>query len=187
MNRICMSASLLIAAVATHVPIATAGVVSVGQGGFIVARDVQVNAAPERVYRHYVEDYGRWWHPSHSWSGDALNFTLDAQPGGCLCERWAGGAAQHMRVGYVEPGRVLRLVGGLGPLQQLGLSGTLNLNFAAAGEGTLLKLEYRVAGYDPAGFDKLAPLVDGVLGEALDRLKSFVETGVPVPTQAAQP
>jgi len=187
MNRIRMLGTSLLLAAAAYFPTASAAVVSVGQGGFIIARDVQVAAAPERVYRSYVDDYGRWWHPSHSWSGDARNFTLDAQPGGCLCERWAGGAAQHMRVGYVEPGRVLRLVGGLGPLQQLGLSGTLNLNFQAAGEGTLLKLEYRVAGYDPAGFDKLAPLVDGVLGEALGRLKSFVETGAPVPKPAAQP
>ncbi len=187
MNRIRALGTTLLLAAAAYVPTALAAVVSVGQGGFIIARDVQVSAAPERVYRSYVEDYGRWWHPSHSWSGDALNFTLDAQPGGCLCERWAGGAAQHMRVGYVEPGRVLRLVGGLGPLQQLGLSGTMNLNFESAGEGTLLKLEYRVAGYDPAGFDKLAPLVDAVLGEALGRLKSYVETGAPAPTPAARP
>lgn len=187
MHRIRMPAMLLIALAAAHVPFAEAGVVSVGQGGFIVAREVQVGAAPERVYRSYVEDYGRWWHPSHSWSGDALNLTLEARPGGCLCERWAGGAAQHMGVGYVEPGKVLRLVGGLGPLQQLGLSGTLNLHFEAADAGTLLKLEYRVAGFDPAGFDKLAPLVDSVLGEALGRLKSYVETGVPAPAQAAQP
>jgi uncharacterized protein YndB with AHSA1/START domain len=177
--------TMLAVATAVAAP-AAAAVVGVGPGGFIVAREVQVAAAPERVYRSYVEDYGRWWHPSHSWSGDALNITLDARPGGCLCERWAGGAAQHMSVGYVEPGRVLRLVGGLGPLQRMGLSGTLNLNFETAGEGTLLKLEYRVAGFDPAGFDKLAPLVDGVLGEALDRLRTFVETGAPPRPPAGQ-
>ena len=185
MNRIRVLGTFSLCAAAACLPTAHAAVVSVGPGGFILAREVQIGATPDLVYRSYVEDYGRWWHPSHSWSGDALNFTLEAQPGGCLCERWATGAVQHMRVVHVEPGRILRLIGGLGPLQQLGLSGTLNLYFDTAGEGTLLKLEYRVTGYDPAGFDKLAPLVDSVLGEALDRLKSYVETGAP--TSAAQP
>jgi uncharacterized protein YndB with AHSA1/START domain len=157
---------------------AIAEVASVGTGGFVIAREHTLAAPPAEAYRRFVDDYGRWWNSAHSWSGDANNFSLDARPGGCLCERWAEGAAMHMMVGYVEPGRVLRLVGGLGPLQQLGLSGTLNLNFEPAGaNATRMKVEYRVVGFDPAGFAQLAPVVDGVLAEQFGRLERYVATG----------
>jgi hypothetical protein len=48
------------------------------------------------------------------------------------------------------------------------------------GRTTLTQI-YFVGGYFPGGLDKLAPAVDGVLGEQLARLKSYVETGKPTP------
>jgi hypothetical protein len=44
---------------------------------------------------------------------------------------------------------------------------------------TSLTQTYDVGGYYPGGLDKLAPAVDGVLGEQLERLKHYVETGKP--------
>jgi hypothetical protein len=40
-------------------------------------------------------------------------------------------------------------------------------------------LTYRVSGPSDAGLDKLAPVVDRVIGEQYKRLKSLAETGKP--------
>ncbi len=44
--------------------------------------------------------------------------------GGCFCELIPDGAGEieHMRVIYTRPGVTLRLQGGLGPLQEVGVS-----------------------------------------------------------------
>jgi hypothetical protein len=42
-----------------------------------------------------------------------------------------------------------------------------------------MTLNYAVGGYDPDGLDTLAPAVDGVLEEAMMRLRAFAETGDP--------
>jgi len=47
------------------------------------------------------------------------------------------------------------------------------------GGKTELSLTYALGGYLPGGADKLAPVVDGVLGQQVGRLKSLVETGSP--------
>jgi hypothetical protein len=42
-----------------------------------------------------------------------------------------------------------------------------------------VKFAYAVGGYRPGGLDAVAGPVDFVIGEALGRLKAFVETGNP--------
>jgi hypothetical protein len=42
-----------------------------------------------------------------------------------------------------------------------------------------VKFSYAVGGYHPDGLDSIAPGVDVVIGEALDRLGAFAETGAP--------
>jgi hypothetical protein len=48
-----------------------------------------------------------------------------------------------------------------------------------AGKGTRLELTYSVGGFIPGGFESLAPAVERVTGEQVERLKRFVETGTP--------
>ena len=96
--------------------------------------------------------------------------------GGCFCERLAnGGGIEHARVLYVQPGQVIRMAGALGPLQAAGVAGSLTLTLAEAPGGAKVTLAYGVGGFVEGGFEKLAPLVDGVLGEQLQRFKAFVE------------
>ena len=46
--------------------------------------------------------------------------------GGCFCEAFPdGGGVEHLRVVHVAPDRMLRLSGGLGPLQAFGVAGSL--------------------------------------------------------------
>jgi len=42
-------------------------------------------------------------------------------------------------------------------------------------------MTYVAGGYSPTGFEKLAPLVDGVLGTQLDGLKTAAEAPPPAP------
>ena len=155
-------------------------VIDVQVNGFLASNEAVIKAPPDRVYRALLR-VGKWWDPAHTYSGDAEQLQLDAQPGGCFCEQIPGkGAIEHMRVVYVSGNSTLRLVGGLGPLQELGVSGSLTWNLEPAESGTKLMLTYNVGGYRQNGFSDLAPLVDQVLLIQLRRLKQFAETGKPV-------
>ncbi|HEX7915316.1 MAG TPA: hypothetical protein VF497_06160, partial [Rudaea sp.] len=77
----------------------------------------KTSAAPDRAYAA-ITGVARWWDSNHTYSGNASNLSLDARAGGCWCEQLAdGGSVQHMTVLTAMPGRMLRLSGGLGPLQ----------------------------------------------------------------------
>jgi uncharacterized protein YndB with AHSA1/START domain len=157
-----------------------AEVVAVGPSGFEVRNAAAVNAPPDKVFTALTRRAGRWWDPDHTYSGDARNMALQARPGGCFCEKIPGkGAIEHMRVIYVSKNEVLRLSGGLGPLQESGLAGTLTWTLKADGQGTSLAQDYRVGGFRADGFGELAPIVGQVLEIQLQRLKRFAETGNP--------
>ena len=51
------------------------------------------------------------------------------------------------------------------------------------GDHTRIQLSYSVGGFIDGGFEKMAPLVENVLRQQLDRLKQFAETGKPTTTE----
>lgn len=156
---------------------ADARVVASTPMGFELTERVVVSAPPAKVYAALL-DVGRWWSSSHTYSGDAANLSIEARPGGCWCERLAdGGAIEHMRIVYLRPGQAIRAQGGLGPLQSEGATGSLTWTIKPVAGGSELTQSYVVGGYIRSGAEKLAPLVDGVMGQQLGRLKAFVETG----------
>lgn len=121
-------------------------------------------AAYERLVR--VE---QWWDGEHTYSGQARNLKLAAAPGGCWCEQLAdGGFVEHMRVIYAQPGKVLRLDGGLGPLQGVGARGVMTYTLQPEGAGTKVTMTYVVIGAT-GSLEKLAVPVDGVLAQAMQR------------------
>jgi hypothetical protein len=67
--------------------------------------------------------------------------------------------------------------GGLGPLQALGVAGSLTIDLVPDGEGTHLVLTYAVGGYFDGGLASLSSPVDEVLGGQMDRLARFAATG----------
>lgn len=148
--------------------------------GFVSEHDIAIAAPPQRVFYALTAEVGRWWDAAHSYSGNAANFTLDARAGGCFCERWSDGSVRHMTVVFVEPGRTLRLTGGLGPLQAMAVTGSMTFTLDNDGTATRLHYRYAVSGWAPAGLTTLAEPVDRIqLGQLL-RLKRYVETGNPV-------
>jgi len=160
---------------------AHAQVVDADPAGFTSVHEMTLAATPARVYQALTAEIGRWWDPRHSYSGIATNFTLDPRPGGCFCEALAdGGGVEHLRVVYVDPNRLLRLSGGLGPLQSMAVAGSMDFALEDAGEGsTRLSYRYTVGGYYPDGLDTLSGAVDLVQLGQLQRLKRYLESGNP--------
>jgi uncharacterized protein YndB with AHSA1/START domain len=179
--RSLLAALAAAAAVSFALP-ASAEVASASAGGFLIQAETEVAAAPERVWRA-VARVGRWWGDEHTYSGDAGRMSLEPRAGGCWCERWGDGqSVEHARVVLVmeqDGVRTLRLEGGLGPLQEMGVSGVLTFTVAPHLSGARLAMSYRVAGDPGLGLDQLAPLVNMVLMEQFGRLARYSATGTP--------
>jgi len=158
---------------------ADAEIAGFASNGFEVREQVHVSAGSKAVYAALTTPK-RWWASDHTYSRDATRLTLDPRAGGCWCERLPdGGSVQHLTVVYAAPEKALRLRGALGPLQAMGVAGSLTISLKEAGEGTDVTLTYAVGGYAHEGFETLAKTVDGVLSEQLARLKRLLETGSP--------
>ena len=148
---------------------ARADVLESGANGFVIeiAADVSVSQAEAYVQFTRVNE---WWDGDHSWFGSADNFYLEPRIGGCFCEMHADKQAQHMRVSFVEPTREIRLLGGLGPLQMMGVHGAMSWRFDEIEGGTRIVHRYAVSGFSKDGLDKLAPIVDAVQTGQVKRL-----------------
>ena len=135
-----------------------------------------MSASPERAFAALLR-LPEWWDPAHTYSGDASNLSLELAPGGCLCERWEGGAVEHLRLVYVEHGKELRFRGGLGPLQSIPVTGAMSFSFRADAAGSLLVFSYDVGGATRSGLRDWAAPVDAVWAGHLARYRRLVETG----------
>ena len=164
---ICLVLTLLVTA-----PI-RAEVVKSTPEGFIVRQGADVNAESKRVFDAMTLEAGQWWHPDHSFSGDAGNMRIDEQ---CFCERWDTNLVRHMDTTIWLPGSKLVLQGGLGPLKELGLNGTMTWVLTAKPDGgTAVTWTYHVFGYSATDMAALANAVDGVLGQQLGRLVGHLQ------------
>jgi uncharacterized protein YndB with AHSA1/START domain len=168
----------LLAALASTTGVAHAEVVAAQPGGFEVVEHAHIAAPPQRVW-DAIGKVGAWWTSVHTYSQDASNLSLSLEPGGCFCERWAGGAVRHMTVVAVMSQRLLRLDGALGPLGALAVTGRLTFDLKPVADGTDLKLTYVVGGWSADGLQSLAAPVDQVLGLQTERLSRYVATGKP--------
>lgn len=106
----------------------------------------------------------RYWPADHTWSGKRESLSLEASAGGCFCERWDGGSAEHGRVVMAIPGKVLTLNAALGPFLDMAISGILAITLEEKGAVTTAVVTYRVSGDSAHKLDALAPIVDQVLG-----------------------
>lgn len=147
---------------------ATAAVVSSDAHDLMVRQIVQTSASPDAAWAAFLR-VGQWWSAEHSYSGKAANLSLDARPGGCFCERAGEGGVEHMRVAVSLPPKRLVMTGSLGPLLYEATAGVMDVTFEPAAGGTKVSMEYRASGFAQGNADKLAPVVDQVLGEQLRR------------------
>lgn len=167
-----------ILALAAFTSPAAAEVLDADVHGFTVGHSVTLPVTRDVAWAAVVRDVSQWWNGEHTVSGDPANLYIDPVPLGCFCERLGdSGGIVHLTVTFVNPGVMLRLTGGLGPIGLMGANGNLTFEFEEAGDDpgrTILRLEYAVGGYLDGGLDRVAPSVDAVLGEQLTRLADWV-------------
>jgi hypothetical protein len=157
-----------------------ASVVNSSPSEFTLKQSVEVQGAAANAYRLFTASVGSWWDPEHTYSARSSNLSFEARANGCFCEKLGPDASiAHMTVIYADPGKILRLTGGLGPLQQMALTGVMTVVFTASGERTKVDITYAVGGQASQNLDKLAPLVDQVLTGQWTRFARFVNTGKP--------
>jgi len=142
-----------------------------GEQGFTVNHSITTAAAPYVAWRTLTAHIDQWWNPAHSWSGEAARLYMDTKRGGCFCERLPdGGFAEHLRIVYLAPGKEIRFEGGLGPLQTMPVQGRMIWKIEPAESGSTIRFTYSVFGHPEGGLAGIAPAVDGVIGEQLQRL-----------------
>lgn len=154
--------------------LARAEVKDVSPSGFTIENSRVVPVDAMTAWNALVDDVGRWWPKDHTWWGDSSKLTIQPRAGGCFCEIDGQRQASHMTVTFVDPGKTLRMVGGLGPLQGMGLSGALEWRFAPVEGGTRITLYYRAGGYSPDDIGKFVPVIDKVQGVQLGGLAGFL-------------
>ncbi len=149
--------------------------------GFLIVISSPVDATPEKTWSA-LGQVQHWWNAEHTWSGKASHLSLKPEAGGCFCERWNEGSAEHGRVVMALPGKLLRLDAALGPLQEFALNGALSFWIRTGDDGaTRLDVEYRVNGASASGLDAFAPKVDEVLSMQVARLVRYIDSGNPEP------
>jgi hypothetical protein len=181
-NRMIKRTFLLVAItiIAFILKSAQASVVDSSAAGFTIKHSFQTDKSPDVVYQAFASRVSQWWNPEHTYSAKSENLAIELKPGGCFCERiGTQGAIAHMTVLYADPGKILRMTGGLGPLQQYAVTGVMTMEFGGDAKGTKVQFTYTVGGYVPGGLEKLAPLVDQVMVEQMSRFERFVKTGKP--------
>ena len=165
---------LLIVALLSMVPFVSDGkVISHSENSFELSSQVVINQPMESVFQQFNQ-IGLWWHPDHTYSGNAQNMILDMKDA-CFCERWDDNIVRHMDIVAVEENKRQVWRGGLGPLQSFAVSGALTWDFKSIGnDQTNVTYTYRVYGAIP-DTKTWSTAVDGVLSQQLTRLKNSIK------------
>ena len=156
-------------------PLPQAEIVASSDTHYVLRHEATSTLKPDALWRRLVTP-ASWWHPDHTYSGDAANLTLALEAGGSWREDWDGGSVEHGRVLLVQPGEVLRMAAPFGPLQAAGAYTvwTISVRAADEGGGSVVVFDEVASGPPSASLAELAPAVDFVKSEAIARL---VEAG----------
>ncbi len=152
-------------------PVTTlADVVDSSSTGFTISIEREVKVSPNSAYQQFSQ-IGDWWIADHTYFGKSENLSIDLKAGGCFCEIEGEKQVLHMTVSFVNPGSEVRMIGGLGPLQMMGVSGGMSWTFKALKNGnTKITHHYQVSGSIKGGLDKLAEIVNKVQTMQVDAL-----------------
>ncbi|MAP96266.1 MAG: ATPase [Ponticaulis sp.] len=162
-------------------PLAQADVVNATPDGFELKLTRSSNIEALDQYER-IFDIADWWSSAHTWSGDAASLSLTSRDvGGQWRESWANGDVEHGRIiasGFLGGKFMVRFDAPLGPLQGMGVQSVLTMEVQEVSEieGTSeVTFTYFVTGADFQALNQIAPVVDGVLSEQIDRLVSVRE------------
>lgn len=162
---ISMSTRLLLAAVLALLPLAgRAALKQSAPDAALIEHRYPLSVPPAEAWQALIHPES-WWPEDHTWSGKRANLSLSPIAGGCYCENWDGGSAEHARVIMAMQGKLLRLRGSLGPLQDMAVTGVLTITLAATESGTEAIVTYRISGDPSHQLDSFVAVVDRVIGQ----------------------
>ena len=141
--------------------------------GFHLKIEIEIPIGSDDAYRKFVDDFNKWYDASHSYSQNAENLSLDLEQHSMFERLPEGGFVRHMEISFHQPGKSLRMLGGLGPLQTMGVSGCMEFKFAERDGKTVVSMEYIVTGASFQKLDRLAAPVDGVMNAQLQRFADY--------------
>ena len=137
--------------------------------GFTLVITGEVKTTPVEAYDQFIR-IEEWWLEGHTWYGRSENLSIEPKAGGCFCEISGDNQVLHMLVSYVQPGVELKMVGGLGSLQMMGVHGAMSWRFEPIADGTRIIQTYNVTGYAPGGLKEVADIVDSIQTSQLNSL-----------------
>ena len=134
-----------------------------------IVLEFSVASSPERAFRVWTEECARWWPSSHCMSGQTgFDVVFEPHPGGRIYERGADGTEHDWgRVEVWDPPDRLRYSWHI--FLEPERATTVEVTFAATGEGTLVRLEN--GGFDVFGegaderADRVGSAWSGITGE----------------------
>ena len=142
---------------------------------FTIEITSRVNTTPQDAYRAFLS-VDQWWIASHSYFGKRENFSITPVAGGCFCEIDGDKQVQHLQVSYVNPGKEIRLLGGLGPLQMMAANGAMQWTFSEnATGGTTITQTYRVTALDEDTVTPIANAVNSVQQQQQNQLTDYIK------------
>lgn len=147
----------------------SAEIVSSSADHYVLKHQAQSELTPEQLWKRLVQP-SAWWHPDHTYSGDANNLSLDLQAGGLWREDWEGNSVLHGSVLQVQAPQTLRLNAPFGPLQDIAVNVVWTISLKANQDGTLVTFDEIANGTKISKLDELAEAVNYVKGEAISRL-----------------
>ena len=144
--------------------------------GFSIKIETVVKADAATSYQQFLR-IGEWWDADHTWFGQSENLSIIPRVGACFCEISGDKEVLHMTVSFVNPNNEIRMIGGLGPLQMLGVHGGMSWKFEEISPAeTKIIHQYQVTGFATDGLDKLAPIVDSVQTIQVKALAAKIES-----------
>ncbi len=163
----CVSALLLAA-----LP-ASADVVRAADDGFQIHLE-RTSELPSNLQYARMATFSDWWSSAHTYSGDAENLSLtEVAPGGIWVETWEGGSVLHGEViaaMHRDGNHVVRFDASFGPLQSIGVEAVLTISINQDGERSKVVMDYFVTGASFQALSDIAPVVDAILTEQINRL-----------------
>lgn len=148
---------------------AAADIVEATPERYVLRQEASSVLAADALWARLIKP-ASWWHPDHTYSGDAANLSLEATAGGLWREDWQGGSVLHGQVLLVLDGSTLKLDAPFGPLQDLAVTVVWTISVTPEGGGSRVVFDEIANGTAASKLDTLAPAVDFVKTEAIRRL-----------------
>lgn len=151
---------------------ALAEVREVTDSGFVIEIERDVGLPQDQLWAA-LQNPALWWSDAHTWSGSAANMRYEPRVGGCWCETVGDGEVEHGRILRIDAGQRIVMRSDLGPLSGSAVSARLSWGIDLPANPQRVRVRYEVSGRLPMPAATLAPLVDQVLAQQLDRLAAL--------------